>query len=608
MKETPYELLKDDQKKKLGKKNEAKMTLYNALPRNSQVKNCKIDLLTQEYEKFSISNEETIDSGFTRFNAIVTSLKYFDPDYSSKNHVRKFLRALPLKWRAKVMAIEEAKDMATLSLDKLIENVKFDKCKVKTQGGESLRRERGRYNCGNKNHLADNCLKPKNKEFARITWSDSEDGDEPRNDATCLIAINFQEQMNDGIFFNQSKYIGEMLKKFGLENSKVTKTSMSRKRVLTLDKDNESIDNTKYREMIGSLLYLTTSRPDIMFSVCLCARFQEDPKVSHLEAIKRIFRTKSNSEGSMNKGEMGESSKKSKRKFKTMKEYEGDERIMFEFILRGFMEKQMPNQKNVLNPLMIEKWKALKPWIVDLKRPFNKINKIFLSHDLEEFLSRSVVGRCKFPWCNDIVIDRSFWHGLCGHDDNRKGWLLDEHIDLWVTYMWHTRQCDMDWAMVSCYFLTLLLQGSIPLFYVNNEIYPVAWSNVERVFIPINKPKCHWSLAMFHICSGSVIFYDNEETHDKEFRPWYLKIMKCLEEEILVVLKETGVFEKKIIDQAKYKISFRHADYVPKQGGVFGDCDLAYGVPLAVDDPVQTALAYREKLILFYFQHKILCP
>ncbi|GKB54194.1 hypothetical protein Tco_0904947 [Tanacetum coccineum] len=96
--------------------------------------------------------------------------------------------------------------------------------------------------------------------------------------------------MNDGIFFNQSKYIGEMLKKVGLENFKVTKTPMSRKRVLTLDKDNESIDSTKYRGMIGSLLYLTASRPDIMFSVCLCARFQEDPKVSHLKAVKRIFR------------------------------------------------------------------------------------------------------------------------------------------------------------------------------------------------------------------------------------------------------------------------------------------------------------------------------
>ncbi|GJY84511.1 retrovirus-related pol polyprotein from transposon TNT 1-94, partial [Tanacetum coccineum] len=98
------------------------------------------------------------------------------------------------------------------------------------------------------------------------------------------------KQMEDGIFFNQSKYIKEMLKKFGLEDSKPMKTPMSSNTKLTKDEECESVDSTKYRGMIGSLLYLTASRPDIMFSVCLCARFQEAPKTSHLEAVKRIFR------------------------------------------------------------------------------------------------------------------------------------------------------------------------------------------------------------------------------------------------------------------------------------------------------------------------------
>ncbi|GJR08858.1 retrovirus-related pol polyprotein from transposon TNT 1-94 [Tanacetum coccineum] len=98
------------------------------------------------------------------------------------------------------------------------------------------------------------------------------------------------KQLEDGIFFNQSKYVKEMLKKFGLEDSKPIKTPMSSETKLTRDEDGEPIDDTKYRGMIGSLLYLTASRPDIMFSVCLCARFQEAPKTSHLEAVKRIFR------------------------------------------------------------------------------------------------------------------------------------------------------------------------------------------------------------------------------------------------------------------------------------------------------------------------------
>ncbi|GJW15045.1 MAK10-like protein [Tanacetum coccineum] len=65
---------------------------------------------------------------------------------------------------------------------------------------------------------------------------------------------------------------------------------MSTEIKLTKDDRADSVDNTKYRGMIGSLLYLTASRPDIMFSVCLCARFQENPKTTDLEAVKRIFR------------------------------------------------------------------------------------------------------------------------------------------------------------------------------------------------------------------------------------------------------------------------------------------------------------------------------
>ncbi|GKB01416.1 hypothetical protein Tco_0829460 [Tanacetum coccineum] len=96
--------------------------------------------------------------------------------------------------------------------------------------------------------------------------------------------------MEDGIFFNQSKYIKLMLKKFGLKDSKPTKTPMSTEIKLTKDDEADSVDSSKYRGIIGSLLYLTASRPDIMFSVCLCARFQENPKTTHLEAIKCIFR------------------------------------------------------------------------------------------------------------------------------------------------------------------------------------------------------------------------------------------------------------------------------------------------------------------------------
>ncbi|GJZ21466.1 hypothetical protein Tco_0558505 [Tanacetum coccineum] len=129
---TPCELLKDDQKNQLDKNNEAKITLYNALPRkeyervfmcktakevwhtliithqgNSQVKDCNIDLLTQQYEKFSISSEETIDNGFTRFNAIITinaacaQLQLLSDYYCWKDYADR--EGIKIDWRTRIL-------------------------------------------------------------------------------------------------------------------------------------------------------------------------------------------------------------------------------------------------------------------------------------------------------------------------------------------------------------------------------------------------------------------------------------------------------------------------------------------------------------------------
>ena len=98
------------------------------------------------------------------------------------------------------------------------------------------------------------------------------------------------KQSKDGIFINQAKYIEDMLKKFGFENIREIGTPMSP--IIKLDKNEKEKDvNQKlYRDMIGSLLYLIANRPDIMFCVCLCARFQACPKESHLISLKHIFR------------------------------------------------------------------------------------------------------------------------------------------------------------------------------------------------------------------------------------------------------------------------------------------------------------------------------
>ncbi|KAJ9548098.1 hypothetical protein OSB04_020641 [Centaurea solstitialis] len=98
------------------------------------------------------------------------------------------------------------------------------------------------------------------------------------------------KQLSAGIFINQAKYIKDILKKYNLENAKIMKTPMSPSCALDSDPDGTAVDVTTYRGMIGSLMYLTASRPDIMFSTCLCARYQSKPKESHLKVVKRIFR------------------------------------------------------------------------------------------------------------------------------------------------------------------------------------------------------------------------------------------------------------------------------------------------------------------------------
>ncbi|GJT61713.1 retrovirus-related pol polyprotein from transposon TNT 1-94 [Tanacetum coccineum] len=196
---------------------------------NNQVKDNKIDHLVQQYEQFIISKDETIDSTFARFNTIITSLKALDKGYSSKNYVRKFLRALHPKWRTKVTAIEESKDLTSLSLVELIKNLKVhemiikkdskivkenferkslalkakkessdEECSTSRSEDEEYAMANGKsdrkcFRCGDPNHLIGECPKPpkdKNQRaFVGGSWSDGgEEDDEKVKNETCLIA------------------------------------------------------------------------------------------------------------------------------------------------------------------------------------------------------------------------------------------------------------------------------------------------------------------------------------------------------------------------------------------------------------------------------------
>ncbi|WVZ93392.1 hypothetical protein U9M48_039374 [Paspalum notatum var. saurae] len=110
------------------------------------------------------------------------------------------------------------------------------------------------------------------------------------------LVSSFAEQMSrefemslmgpEGTFVHQAKYTRDILKKFDIGDSKPMTTPMSTNMVLDVDKDREAVDQKEFRGMVGSLLYLTATRPDIQFAVCLCARYQASPRTSHRQAVK----------------------------------------------------------------------------------------------------------------------------------------------------------------------------------------------------------------------------------------------------------------------------------------------------------------------------------
>jgi len=98
------------------------------------------------------------------------------------------------------------------------------------------------------------------------------------------------KQMQDTIFISQSKYAKNIVKKFGMDNGSHKRTPSATHLKLSKDEHGVVVDQSMYRSMIGSLLYLTASRSDITFAVGVCARYQAEPKMSHLTQVKIILK------------------------------------------------------------------------------------------------------------------------------------------------------------------------------------------------------------------------------------------------------------------------------------------------------------------------------
>ena len=97
-------------------------------------------------------------------------------------------------------------------------------------------------------------------------------------------------QQESSIFISQSKYAKNLVKKFGLKSASPVRTPMSPNVKLTIDLLSKSVDSSLYKSMIGSLLYLIGSKPNLSYNVGVCARYQTNPKESHMIALKRIIK------------------------------------------------------------------------------------------------------------------------------------------------------------------------------------------------------------------------------------------------------------------------------------------------------------------------------
>nr|GEU96800.1 phospholipase-like protein [Tanacetum cinerariifolium] len=160
----------------------------------------------------------------------------------------------------------------------------------------------------------------------------------------------------------------------------------------------------------------------------------------------------------------------------------------------------------------------------DLLRRYSDMNMVYLSDAFDLFLGKPGLLICKFPWCND-------------------------HIELWVNYMWHVRPDKADWAIVSSYFVQLLFQKTLPLWYANGERYAIPWCDVNQV-------------------------------------------------QLLDVLEQACVFKRKGINPSTYRITFCNANNVPKQWGSL--VIVVYGMTSQDSEPtscVDLVMPYSDDLV-----------
>ncbi|GJS39537.1 retrovirus-related pol polyprotein from transposon TNT 1-94 [Tanacetum coccineum] len=303
----PFKKQTDDLKRKLAKNNEAKMVIYNALPRKEYE---RIFTFKAKVERKSLALKAKKES------SDIISLKALDEGYSSKNYVRKFFRALHPKWRAKVTVIEESKDLTSLSLDELIGNLKEKSSdeECSTSGSEdeeyvmAVRDFKKFFKRRDPNHLIGECLKPprdKNQRaFVGGSWSDSgEENDEKIQDETCLVAqapnelFSTYKAYNGGNVIFGSNLHGNIIGKDKYETMKCRVTFLDKGDMKSL-RTVKSIEPKNVNEALGDESWIVAMQEELnQFIANDVWELVPQPRNMTIIRTKWVFRNKLDENG-----------------------------------------------------------------------------------------------------------------------------------------------------------------------------------------------------------------------------------------------------------------------------------------------------------------------
>ncbi|GJT71795.1 retrovirus-related pol polyprotein from transposon TNT 1-94 [Tanacetum coccineum] len=147
------------------------------------------------------------------------------------------------------------------------------------------------------------------------------------------------------------------------------------------------------------------------------------------------------------------------------------------------------------------------------------------------------------------------------------------HLELWVELMWRFRTPNADWAIAGPHFCPTILAGGMPVYISNAKQGHVPWTEVDKVYFPLNEPNTHWALAELHLRIGLITMYDSMASRKRnkaapivENRNWWLNMRESMSQQLPLFLDKIGVLKRKGLVVGDYKITYKFEKKVPHQG------------------------------------------